>query len=405
MAVKRIDCVRDFYYTKVSWLLFLLVIMVTLLVPSRKLSANIYKFFVVVPVIAMLSTEMIKSMFENMSVRWLALLSLYFMLSMVWGPSIDQVDNHFVRILGVWAFLFLVHGIARYHPEFFLRVDEVMVGFGVVWTVILLINWESLWQPGGPEFDLLKIPYGVFTHHVQIGWMLAALCLLALQRALRQAGACFCWLGCGLFFFVVLICTQARGGYLVFGAGLLAWALMGDRLKKWPYVLSVFVALSGAVLVVFKAVPGMFSSILLRGSAGRFEIWRNWYDLWSSDILKAIFGFGLNHPTENVFSKHVAAHFHSFYLNSLFYVGIVGFVLVGGWIVCSLRTYAAGQSLSPQWYPVVIGMLVGFLTDGDKLFNYPGAFVFCFVLPVFCLSIRKDLFLDAAGKTARTKTA
>ena len=36
----------------------------------------------------------------------------------------------------------------------------------------------------------------------------------------------------------------------------------------------------------------------------------------------------------------------------------------------------------------VVGMLVGFLTDGDSLFNYPGAFTFCFLLPVFCLSLK-----------------
>lgn len=388
---------REFYHVKISMVSFILTVLITYLVPDRKSAVNTYIILVVIPVITMLSWDFVKGIITNTSMRWFAILSLYCLTSMLWGPSADQIDNHLLRILGLWAFLFLLYGLARYHPDFFVGLDKVMIGCGAIWVLTLLINWESLWQSGGPEFDLSQIPYGVFTHHVQIGWMLAALSLLSLQRATRHAEAYFYWLGCGLFFFAVLICSQARGGYLVFGAGLVAWVFMGSHLKKWKYLLTAVVALSGILLVVFMAVPGMFRSIWLRGSASRYEIWANWYDLWTSNACKAFFGYGLNHPTENFFGKHVIAHFHNFYLNSLFYVGIVGLVLIGGWIVCAIRTYADGKSICPQWYPVVIGMLAGFMTDGDKIFNYPGAFVFCFILPVFCLSVGKGMLAGSVG--------
>ena len=61
----------------------------------------------------------------------------------------------------------------------------------------------------------------------------------------------------------------------------------------------------------------------------------------------------------------------------------------GARIVVTVKVYSnerIEKTYESPWSPVVVGMFAGFLTDGDKLFNYPGAFVFCFLLPVFCLS-------------------
>ena len=67
----------------------------------------------------------------------------------------------------------------------FARIDLAMVGFGLVWLVLIIADWDSLWKA-----ELLKniesISRGVFMHHLQVGWMLAVLSLLSLQRIFLQ---------------------------------------------------------------------------------------------------------------------------------------------------------------------------------------------------------------------------
>jgi O-antigen ligase len=99
------------------------------------------------------------------------------------------------------------------------------------------------------------------------------------------------------------------------------------------------------------------------------------------------FGYGLGSSTVNQFGGYTAAHFHNFYLNTIYYGGVVGFALTLGWLLSIVKQTYKKKALGVPWVPVVVGMLAGFLTDGDKLFNYPGAFTFCFILPVFCLSL------------------
>jgi len=212
-----------------------------------------------------------------------------------------------------------------------------------------------------------------------------------LQRTFRKDSRTLLWSFVTLAFFVTLIFAQARGGLLVFFAGVIAFFLVG---KSYVNTRSVIMLTAGLFLTAGVSgllYPEMFLSLLERGASGRFIIWQNWYDLWQGDAVRLVFGHGLGASTENINTEHntVIAHYHNFYLNTYFYGGMVGIMMFFAWIFSVLRPQSIKTRDYLPWFPVLCGMLTGFLTDGDKLFNYPGAFTFCFILPAFCLVFAK----------------
>ena len=79
--------------------------------------------------------------------------------------------------------------------------------------------------------------------------------------------------------------------------------------------------------------PELLHSLGSRGVAGRFDIWQNWCAAWSVDTVKMVFGYGLGSSTNNMVGSYSVAHFHSLYLSTLFYGGVIGSILVVGWLL------------------------------------------------------------------------
>ncbi len=360
--------------------MLLLTFALTFFSPDRGVADNLYRLFVALPALVMLSAPIISGLNDIKAVRWFAVLSLYFLLSVSWSGEIESFDNLLLRILSVWGLVLLLYYLSVYRPELFVQIDRVMVGFGLVWLLLIVADWDSLWS-ARPHFDLTSVSRGVFSHHLQVGWMLAVLSLLSVQRTLRKGSGRLRWSVVTLLFFVTLLFTQARGGLLVFFAGLVACLFVGQRHLDRRLISIVSVGLLCTVGVLYCFYPDMFMSLLKRGASGRFAIWENWYGLWTGGVHKLIFGYGFGASTENVIGNFTAAHFHNFYLNTFFYGGFLGAITFFIWISSVLRSKAD----CIPWSPVLFGMMVGFLTDGDKLFNYPGAFTLCFILPAFCI--------------------
>jgi O-antigen ligase len=384
-----LERIRENFYSQWSWWLLLLTFVLTFFVSDRSDAKNFYRVLVALPVLLMLSGSVLKGFFASNPIRWFTALSAYFAITILWSSEIRTWDNHLLRILAVWGLAFLLYYLARFRPELFLRIDKALVLFGLIWVVLLILDWSSLWQ-ANPTFDRWKITRGAFTHHLQVGWMLAVLSLLSMQRAFNKCSRPYAWAFASVVFFVVLFLAQARGGLLVFIAGLFTYLLVSCHRFNWRLVTIIIAALSCIIGGIFILSPDLFGSLVARGASGRFSIWQNWISMWQETDLKMVFGYGLGASTENQIGNYTAAHFHSFYLNTIYYGGVVGFVLTLGWFFSLAKLVYQEKMLESPWVPVVVGMLAGFLTDGDKLFNYPGAFTLCFLLPVFCLSYKNS---------------
>ena len=370
--------------------MLLLTFAVTFFLPERKDARNLYRVLVALPVLLMLSGPILKGFFASKPMRWFAVVSLYFSITLLWGVEPKLFDNFLLRILSVWAFAFLLYYISSFRPELFVQIDKALVSFGLIWMVLILADWGSIWQES-LQFNVELVRRGVFSHHRTVGWMFAALTLLSLQRISIKDTRRYAWIIATAFFFVLLVLTQSRGGLLVFIVGLMTWFLIDLRSLN----LRLFVLLAVGSLCVLIGIsvlyPELITSLVSRGVAHRFEIWQNWHAVWQTNIVKMIFGYGLGAPAENMIRDRLtAAHFHNFYLNTIFYGGVVGFSLTVGWFSSVVRSIYQKRRFDSPWIPLVAGTLTGFLTDGDKLFNYPGAFVFCFILPVFCLSFSQN---------------
>jgi O-antigen ligase len=220
--------------------------------------------------------------------------------------------------------------------------------------------------------------------------MLAVLTLLSLQRIFVVNGKKYAWIIITIFYFTILLLAQARGGMLVFMVGLLSWILLNIRSMRWRLLLSFALGVSFSVGFVLIVYPDIFLKLLERGSAGRFHIWKNWYTTWNSSIYKSILGYGLSTSSKNMVGNYQAAHYHSLYLNLLFYGGIVGISLFFSWNLKVLKSVIKYNYTKTPWLPIVFGMYAGFLTDGDKLFSFPSALGICYVLPMLCLSFQRE---------------
>jgi len=384
MQILSVDQFREKFYTRWSWWLLLLTFALTFFSPDRGAANKLYRLFVALPALLMLSAPIITGLKEIKSVRWLAVLSLYLLISIFWSGEIDSFDNHLLRILSVWGFVLLLYYISLYRPEMFARIDLVLLGFGLVWLLLIVADWDSLWNARLHE-NITSVSRGVFSHHRPVGWMLAVLSLLSLQRMSRKDSRSLLWSTLTLIFFIALVFTQARGGLLVFFAGLIAFCFSGQVNVRFRTIIIAIAGLLFTIGVSYVFYPEVFVRLIERGASGRFIIWQNWYDLWQGDVVKLIFGHGLGASAENSMGRHIIPHYHNFYLNTFFYGGMVGIIAFFAWIFSVLRSKADKLKPYTPWYPVLFGIMAGFLTDGDKLFNYPGAFTFCFILPAFCI--------------------
>ena len=379
--------IREKFYTQWSWWLLLLTFALTFFSPDRGAARNLYRVLVALPVLLMLSGPVLKGFFANMPMRWFAAVSIYFSVTLLWSAEFRVLDNHLLRILSVWAFAFLLYYLAQFRPVLFSQIDTALVILGAIWVVLLIADWNSLWQMN-PSFDRWEIKRGAFSHHRHVGWMLAVLALLSVQRTFSECSTRYAWALVSVSFVVVLFLAQARGGLLVFIAGLFAYFYVHCRRLNGRLITKIIVGLSCVIGGLLILTPDLVESLVDRGVAGRFSIWQNWISMWQESDIKMVFGYGLGSSTVNLVGSHPVAHFHNFYLNTIYYGGVVGFTLTLGWFFSLAKFVYKEKALESPWIPVVVGVFAGFMTDGDSMFNYPGAFTFCFILPVFCLSLK-----------------
>lgn len=377
------DNSKSRFVEKYLWLL-LPILFFILFVPENSTGiTNLYRLLIVLPLLFCARTIDIKALWDNSSARWMLLLCGWMLASLFFDGYIYKDLKLFWRLLNFVGLFYLVFLYSRYHDSRISRVQPFLLLFGVVGSVLILSDWQGL-----RYFDVNKNYYvessrGIFDHHLEVGWAMALLGIVALNQFLGARNGYKASLGAALFVFfsVVVLFVQARGGYVLFAVGsvLLLFFSPGKR-AQWTLVGSTLLLMLSFILFRDELLT-LWRHALDRGTAGRYPIWNNGVHALSESVWSLLFGHGLSANTENMVGNFQAAHFHNFFLNHTFYTGLIGLFLYLGLVFSALRkSFSSRQSV--VWGVLVLAMQIAFITDGDRLVVNPSSMMLCFLFPL-----------------------
>jgi O-antigen ligase len=177
--------------------------------------------------------------------------------------------------------------------------------------------------------------------------------------------------------FLYMLLAQSRGPLLALGVTIFGWTISASLLHKggkYAYRSKLCIVLLLIFVVgvsLFMAYPGFFKSRIGRGTH-RLEVWGNAL-LQAKDA--PYFGRGLNADTRIILStkKKTRPHHHSVYLETLFFGGIAGLLLLTA-LVGSAIWQALTRTEELQKFLLTSMLVFGALcimTDGNTLVRHP----------------------------------
>jgi len=367
-----------------AWLALLLFFAICFLPANGTGATNLYRLFVVVPMLLCFRPADLAVIWRQAPARWFLVLCAWLSLSLLWDGWSHKDFKLLLRELNVLALFYLVFLIGDLHRRRMGLLLDALVVLGVIGALLIINDWPELREQGGNYHAYSA--RGVFKHHVLVGWALASVALIALYRYLRvpQPRAALLH-GCAALGLALLVFwVQARSAYLVLAGGgvlmLLRW-----HGRRAAALAAAGIALGLAMeLVLHDRLAELVDHLLARGTSGRLEIWQHGWRQMSDGGWQLWFGRGLSAEAATEVAGRMAAHYHNLVLNQWFYAGLVGVALYLGWVVSLLRRAWREPDLW-LWSVLVAAMQLGFLTDGDRLFVNPEAMLLAFLLPAFLL--------------------
>jgi O-antigen ligase len=367
-----------------AWLALLLFFAICFLPANSTGATNLYRLFVVVPMLLCFRPADLAAIWRQAPARWFLVLCAWLSLTLLWDGWTYKDFKLLLRELNVLALFYLVFLIGDLHRRRVGLLLDTLVALGVIGALLIVNDWHELSdQPWSYHAYSAR---GVFGHHVLVGWALASVALIALYRYLTvpktRTAALHGSATLGLALLVFLV--QARSAYLVLAGGgvlmLLHW-----RGRRAAALAAAGIALGLAMeLVLHDRLAELVDHLLARGTSGRLEIWQQGWRQISEGGWQLWLGHGLSAEAATEVASHVAAHYHNLLLNQWFYAGLIGVALYLGWVVSLLRRAWQAPELR-LWGVLVAAMQLGFITDGDRLFVNPSAMLLAFLLPAFLL--------------------
>lgn len=178
----------------------------------------------------------------------------------------------------------------------------------------------------------------------------------------------FFWALCLLIIIIAISLTGTRGVWVGLAAVVVAYIAILPKLNLGRKLMMAgsFLLLAGTVLAVIYLLGGE-TFISHRSLSFRPEIWLASvqkvyaYNLW--------FGLGINANSELTHGHLTFQHSHSIYFATLFYGGILGFLLLAGLIVTALKhLYRVANSPEKDLaLGAFIFAITAFAIDGDRL--------------------------------------
>ncbi len=355
---------------------------VCFIVPHPKAATNLYRLLIVLPMLLCFRPSDLREIWANVPVRWFLLLSAWMTLTLFWDGASYKDLKLFWRELNVFALFYLFFLIGKYHPEKFDQIDKSFLIFGVLGALLVLYDWDGLtsFQTSWHHTESAR---GVFHHHAEVGWIMAVLAIISLDKWLgteRLTGRPLAFTAC-CFFIVITFWVQARGGYVLLAAGLMALLVLNPGRKTNLVVLAGCAAVIVLTLIFKQELLSIWGKIFARGTAGRMFIWENGFNEIVDTWFGLLFGHGLSVSAENQVGSFTAAHYHNFFINQTFYSGLVGLGLYLGFLLALLYKALRFRHLW-LWGVVLLAMQVAFIADGDRLWVNPSAMMLCVLMPM-----------------------
>ena len=358
---------------KLPWLLIVLLFVSTFLLPDKKMVTNIYRVLVCIPVLFMVNLQDCKVFFKNKQFLLLSVLLLYTALTLLWSPP-DKITNILGRLITTMLLVYLFFCLRRYDSSRLKKMPALYLVAGTISIVMILSNWEGL-----IAIDRWTLPYGVLDHHAPLSWFMAVCFIISIYSYFDSATHKVIYLVMSLLFSVLVFLSQSRGGILMLLLGLLICLYHFNRYKV--------IKVSLALLIVFLVVSSFFGfdyvlELFARADAGRFVIYENAWHGISLRWFDFVFGHGAGSDTSNMIGSFEADHYHNLYLNTWYLTGLIGLILtllVMFWRVIFILGKGGNYCL---WDVIVVSMLVSFMFDGSRIYAYPSAMMFCFLIPL-----------------------
>ncbi|MEH6469389.1 MAG: O-antigen ligase family protein [Porticoccus sp.] len=380
--MNTLTTIRDNFREKYVWLLLPILFAICFIPSNRTGATNLYRLLIVLPMILCFRPSDLKLIWENTTVRWFLILCGWMTLTLAWDGLAYRDLKLFWRELNVLALFYLVFLVSQFHRERMPLIINSLLVTGFIGAMLIFYDWQGL-QYIQTSWQHTESARGVFNHHLQVGWIMAVLSIVALhswQQARTPAHSSLYLLAL-LFFAGVTFLVQARGGYIVFTVGVGLLMLLSPGKKTALLMMGGLLGLVLVFLLFQQEVFTIWDKILDRGTAGRLPIWKNGFEAINASVVTLLFGHGLSGNAENLAGNNTAAHYHNFFLNHGFYTGLVGISLYLGLLLSLLRKVIVQPPLW-LWGVVLIAMQVGFITDGDRLLVNPSSTMLCVLLPM-----------------------
>jgi len=178
-----------------------------------------------------------------------------------------------------------------------------------------------------------------------------------------------------------LLLSYSRGGWVggAFGCILVYWASRPRASRSWVPILAASLLLAAALLAPYLAAYyGATQNV-----SSRLATWRYALDYWLQHAERIPFGSGFGSFQQTILAQRVSlggatlSALHSSFLQILLEIGIAGLLLLGWFLVTTIRPYVARRR--PGWQTWALGGMVGFLVSqifDSALFGMTGTCAF-----------------------------
>ena len=369
---------RDNFREQHAWLLLPILFAICFIVPNRTGATNFYRLFIVIPVLLCFRPADFRDLWANNAFRWFAVLFGWMSLTLLWDGWSDKDVKLLLRQLNVLALFYLVFLICQFQQHRLPTIINSFLFFGVIGVVLILLDWQGI-EHYQTSWHHTESARGVFNHHLEVGWIMAVLTLVALYHWFEAEDSK------QLMVYVLLVAllgavtflVQARGGYVVLLSGVLLVMLLHPGRRTNVLVITVAIGLLMMLAIFNQELLTLWEKITDRGTAGRMQIWGRGYQMVTASFWNLLLGVGMSASAEN----GSAEHYHNFFLNHAFYSGLIGLVFYLGLLASLLRKAFSHQGLW-LWGVLLLAMQVGFIPDGDRLWVNPSSMILCVLLPM-----------------------
>ena len=369
------------------WFLLCTLFLSAAIIDNQKLVTNIFRVVVCIPIFFMLKIDDVKIFVGNRFFQLLIVLFIYTAISLFWSQS-DKTVNILGRLLTTVILVYLIFLVYQYRPDNFQKFGELYLLAGLISIIAILTHWDGI-----QSLDRWSISYGVFNHHAPLAWYMATCALIALHASIqsdqnRQLKAL-------LFFgfFVMVLLSQSRGGLVVLLFGIFFILFFCGCKKKYfsiRFLSGCMLTVVATVLILHFVDSDYFKDLLERADAGRFYIYENAYNKITSNWFVFFFGHGAASLSDNMIGRFQADHYHNLYLNTWYFTGLLGLLLTLILLLWNFFILPIKGRIWSVWDAIVAAMLIGFLFDGSRIYGYPSAMMFCFIIPLVLSVLNQD---------------